>query len=119
MRSGKTTFLNNILEGTHGKRIAVIENEFGEVLVYVMQKFSQNAFDVDCNQQEECGSTLTIDYNQHRMHNQQMNIPDYSFDVHWNQQEECCRTLPVDSNEHRMNFKKKLSSLQKLYHRID
>jgi putative ribosome biogenesis GTPase RsgA len=29
--SGKTTLLNNILTMKHGKRIAVIENEFGEV----------------------------------------------------------------------------------------
>ncbi|KAG1654998.1 hypothetical protein FOA52_008407 [Chlamydomonas sp. UWO 241] len=29
--SGKTTLLNNILTKNHGKRIAVIENEFGEI----------------------------------------------------------------------------------------
>ena len=29
--SGKTTLLNHILTGSHGKRFAVIENEFGEV----------------------------------------------------------------------------------------
>eukprot|EP00929_Paragymnodinium_shiwhaense_P106390 TRINITY_DN7170_c0_g1_i2.p1 TRINITY_DN7170_c0_g1~~TRINITY_DN7170_c0_g1_i2.p1 ORF type:complete len:498 (+),score=133.94 TRINITY_DN7170_c0_g1_i2:62-1555(+) len=29
--SGKTTLLNNILHGSHGKRYAVIENEFGEI----------------------------------------------------------------------------------------
>tara|TARA_E500000331_G_scaffold116108_1_gene113390 strand:- start:1447 stop:1677 length:231 start_codon:yes stop_codon:yes gene_type:complete len=29
--SGKTTLLNRILSEHHGKRIAVIENEFGEV----------------------------------------------------------------------------------------
>ena len=29
--SGKTTLLNHILSATHGKKIAVIENEFGEV----------------------------------------------------------------------------------------
>ena len=29
--SGKTTLLNRILRENHGKRIAVIENEFGEV----------------------------------------------------------------------------------------
>ncbi|KAK9807885.1 hypothetical protein WJX72_012232 [[Myrmecia] bisecta] len=29
--SGKTTLLNHILTGDHGKRIAVIENEFGEI----------------------------------------------------------------------------------------
>src|SRR5258708_10394386 len=29
--SGKTTLLNRILKEDHGKRIAVIENEFGEI----------------------------------------------------------------------------------------
>ena len=29
--SGKTTLLNHILTATHGKKIAVIENEFGDV----------------------------------------------------------------------------------------
>ena len=29
--SGKTTLLNRILSEQHGKRIAVIENEYGEV----------------------------------------------------------------------------------------
>ena len=29
--SGKTTLLNHVLTAQHGKRIAVIENEFGEV----------------------------------------------------------------------------------------
>lgn len=29
--AGKTTLLNHVLTGSHGKRIAVIENEFGEV----------------------------------------------------------------------------------------
>lgn len=29
--SGKTTLLNHILTAQHGRRIAVIENEFGEV----------------------------------------------------------------------------------------
>ena len=29
--SGKTTLLNHILSGNHGLKIAVIENEFGEV----------------------------------------------------------------------------------------
>ncbi len=28
--AGKTTLVNRILQGGHGKRIAVIENEFGE-----------------------------------------------------------------------------------------
>jgi hypothetical protein len=28
--AGKTTLVNHILQGNHGKRIAVIENEFGE-----------------------------------------------------------------------------------------
>ena len=30
-RAGKTTLLNHILTANHGKRIAVIENEFGEI----------------------------------------------------------------------------------------
>ena len=29
--SGKTTLLNHILTANHGKKIAIIENEFGEV----------------------------------------------------------------------------------------
>ena len=29
--SGKTTLLNHILTSAHGKKLAVIENEFGEV----------------------------------------------------------------------------------------
>ena len=29
--SGKTTLLNHILTAAHGKKLAVIENEFGEV----------------------------------------------------------------------------------------
>ena len=29
--AGKTTLINHILTGNHGKRIAVIENEFGEI----------------------------------------------------------------------------------------
>jgi G3E family GTPase len=31
--SGKTTLLNHILTATHGKKIAIIENEFGEVSI--------------------------------------------------------------------------------------
>ncbi|EWM23567.1 Cobalamin (vitamin B12) biosynthesis CobW [Nannochloropsis gaditana] len=31
--SGKTTFLNYVLQGSHGKRLAVIENEFGAVSI--------------------------------------------------------------------------------------
>ena len=34
--SGKTTLLNHILTQQHGKRIAVIENEFGEVSTFNM-----------------------------------------------------------------------------------
>ena len=43
--SGKTTLLNYILTKNHGKRIAVIENEFGEVGVddlLVKQKFNED-----------------------------------------------------------------------------
>ena len=32
-RSGKTTLLNHILQGDHGKRIVVIENELGSVSI--------------------------------------------------------------------------------------
>ena len=31
--SGKTTLINHILHGQHGRKIAVIENEFGEVSI--------------------------------------------------------------------------------------
>ena len=31
--SGKTTLLNHILTASHGKKIAVIENEYGEVAI--------------------------------------------------------------------------------------
>ena len=31
--SGKTTLLNHILTATHGKKIAIIENEFGDVAI--------------------------------------------------------------------------------------
>ena len=31
--SGKTTLLNHILTATHGKKIAIIENEFGETAI--------------------------------------------------------------------------------------
>lgn len=41
--SGKTTLLNHILSATHGKKIAIIENEFGEVSIddTLVQKNSQ------------------------------------------------------------------------------
>ena len=31
--SGKTTLVNHILQGQHGKKIAIIENEFGEISI--------------------------------------------------------------------------------------
>lgn len=34
--AGKTTLINHILRDKHGKKIAVIENEFGEVRLAVM-----------------------------------------------------------------------------------
>jgi len=43
--SGKTTLLNYILSENHGKRIAVVENEFGEVAIdddLVKEKFREN-----------------------------------------------------------------------------
>ena len=41
--SGKTTLLNHILTATHGKKIAVIENEFGDISIddKLLQKNSQ------------------------------------------------------------------------------
>jgi G3E family GTPase len=42
--SGKTTLLNYILTQNHGKRIAVIENEFGEIGIddqLIADKFSE------------------------------------------------------------------------------
>jgi len=41
--SGKTTLLNHILTATHGKKIAVIENEFGDISIddKLLQKKSQ------------------------------------------------------------------------------
>ena len=45
--SGKTTLLNRILHENHGKRIAVIENEFGKVgvdndLVFIGRDLSRD-----------------------------------------------------------------------------
>lgn len=43
--SGKTTLLNHILSAQHGKRIAVIENEFGEIGIddaLIKHKFASN-----------------------------------------------------------------------------
>eukprot|EP00965_Chrysotila_dentata_P111182 3674736-Pleurochrysis_carterae.AAC.1 len=56
--SGKTTLLNHILTAQHGKRIAVIENEFGEVGVddaLVKQRFetTEDIF-------EMCATKLTL-----------------------------------------------------------
>lgn len=31
--AGKTTLVNHILQGNHGKKIAVIENEYGKLLI--------------------------------------------------------------------------------------
>jgi len=45
--SGKTTLLNRILEANHGKRIAVIENEFGDV------GFDHNLVEGGCMAEEE------------------------------------------------------------------
>ncbi len=42
--SGKTTLLNRILSEEHGKRIAVIENEYGEVGIdqYCSRRFNKS-----------------------------------------------------------------------------
>ena len=36
--SGKTTLLNHILTASHGKKLAIIENEFGEVSTLSSEK---------------------------------------------------------------------------------
>ena len=36
--SGKTTLLNYILGANHGKKIAVIENEFGEEIILMLMR---------------------------------------------------------------------------------
>ena len=45
--SGKTTLLNHILTATHGKKIAIIENEFGDTSIddALVQKNSKFASD--------------------------------------------------------------------------
>ena len=53
--SGKTTLLNRILSEEHGKRIAVIENEYGEV--GIDQGLVINA-------DEEAGSKLESSWNE-------------------------------------------------------
>jgi len=55
--SGKTTLLNHILTANHGKRIAVIENEFGEV--GVDDSLIRNRFKTDEDIFEMC-SRLSI-----------------------------------------------------------
>ena len=43
--SGKTTLLNYILTANHGKRVAIVENEFGDVSIdddLVKEKFKEN-----------------------------------------------------------------------------
>jgi Ni2+-binding GTPase involved in maturation of urease and hydrogenase len=52
--SGKTTLLNHILTGQHGKRIAVIENEFGEIDIDSELVASSEAIDV--SHQEEAAA---------------------------------------------------------------
>ena len=43
--SGKTTLLNHILTKQHGKRIAVIENEFGECVAASQEIFVDSSLD--------------------------------------------------------------------------
>ncbi len=47
--SGKTTLLNRILTATHGKKIAIVENEFGDVAIddKLIAKNSKHAMDTE------------------------------------------------------------------------
>merc|ERR1719181_975892 len=45
--SGKTTLLNHILTATHGKKIAIIENEFGDTAIDDALLTSNSKFDTD------------------------------------------------------------------------
>ena len=45
--SGKTTLLNHILSATHGKKIAIIENEFGETSIDDKLLATNSKFDSD------------------------------------------------------------------------
>ena len=45
--SGKTTLLNHILTATHGKKIAIIENEFGDVAIDDKLVQSNSKFETD------------------------------------------------------------------------
>lgn len=63
--SGKTTLLNHILKGNHGKKIAVIENEFGEknidyefVLHEKEQIYEMTNGCICCNVREDLVKTL-------------------------------------------------------------
>ena len=55
--AGKTTLLNHILTANHGKRIAVIENEFGEV--GVDDSLIRNRFETDEDIFEMCAHLST------------------------------------------------------------
>ena len=55
--AGKTTLLNHILTANHGKRIAVIENEFGEV--GVDDSLIRNRFKTDEDIFEMCAHLST------------------------------------------------------------
>lgn len=63
--SGKTTLLNNILQQKHGRKIAVIENEFGEINLdyeFVLHE-KENIFEMTngcicCNVREDLVTTL-------------------------------------------------------------
>ncbi len=57
--SGKTTLVNYILQGEHGKKIAVIENEFGEVnideaLVTENMQYKEDVISMDNGCAEGC-----------------------------------------------------------------
>ena len=47
--SGKTTLLNHILRASHGKKIAIVENEFGDVAIddALIERNSKHAMDTE------------------------------------------------------------------------
>jgi G3E family GTPase len=65
--SGKTTLLNHILTGQHGKKIAVIENEFGEIDIDSELVASSETLDVSWTEQRKgergrccCGRSVPV-----------------------------------------------------------
>ena len=66
--SGKTTFVNYLLKENHGKKIAIIENEFGEVSIddgLVIQKEGETIIEmmngcICCTVRDDLITTLKL-----------------------------------------------------------